>query len=225
VTQVNGAIRDMEFSVDGSTIFVAGAFSTFRGVPRAAITRVSALDGTLDAWQPASGAVITGSGGTMTCWDIQATATRLFAGCGRGPNYAMALRLDNGNSGTRTFTYSTPGNVQAVRLAADGDLFIGGHFGTNLSYPGSLICGSRPDGARRLKAFGILHNVQGTGDAESVECSFLPQFWGPNGFGGVWEIQVTPSHVWVMGEFHEINCPSGLGLCENQWLLARFSPA
>ena len=166
----------------------------------------------------------TGSNGTMTCWDVEATATRLFAGCGRGPNYAMALRLDNGNSGTRTFSYSTPGNVQAVRLAADGDLFIGGHFGTNLGYPGNPICSSRPDGARRLKAFGILHNVQSTFDSECVECSFLPQFWGPNGFGGVWEIQVTPTQVWVMGEFHEINCSSGLGQCENQWLIARFSP-
>ena len=224
VTQVNGAIRDMELSVDGATIFVAGAFSTFRGVPRVAITRVSAVDGLLDAWQPASGAVQTGSGGTMTCWDVEATATRLFAGCGRGPNYAMALRLDNGTSGTRTFSYSTPGNVQAVRVAADGDLFIGGHFGTNLGYPGNPICSSRPDGARRLKAFGILHNVQGTSDAESIECSFLPQFWGPNGFGGVWEIQATPTNVWVMGEFHEINCPGGLGQCENQWFLARFSP-
>lgn len=224
VTQVSGAIRDMEFSVDRATIFVAGAFKTFRGVPRVAIARVSATDGLLDAWQPASGAVITGSGGTMTCWDVEATATRLFAGCGRGPNYAMALRLDNGNSGTRTFSYGTPGNVQAVRLAADGDLFIGGHFGTNLGYPGNPICSSRPDGARRLKAFGILHNVQGTTDSESVECSFLPQFWGPNGFGGVWEIQVSTTDVWVMGEFHEINCPGGLGKCNNQWLLARFSP-
>ena len=225
VTQVNGAIRDMELSADGSTIFVAGAFSSFRGVPRVAITRVSAVDGLLDAWQPASGAVITGSGGTMTCWEVDATATRLCAGCGRGPNYAMALRLDNANSGTRTFLYGTPGNVQAVRVANDGDLFIGGHFGTNLGYPGNPICSSRPDGARRLKAFGILHTVQGTGDSESIECSFLPQFWGPNGFGGVWEIQATATQVWAMGEFHESNCPSGLGQCENQWLLARFSPA
>ena len=224
VTQVTGAIRDMELATDGATVFIAGAFSSIRGTARVAITRVSSTNGLLDAWQPAPGSVQTGSNGKMTCWDIQATATRLFAGCGLGPNYAMALRLDNGTSGTRTFYFGTPGNVQAVRLAADGDLFIGGHFGTNLGFPGSPICSGRPDGPRRLKAFGILHNVQGTTDSESIECSFLPQFWGPNGFGGVWEIQTTATHVWVMGEFHEINCPQGLGQCENQWLVARFSP-
>jgi hypothetical protein len=225
ITQVTGAIRDMALSTDQQTIYVAGAFSSLRGVSRVAIGGVTASDGTLTAWQPAPGSVQTGSNGTMTCWDVEATATRLFAGCGRGPNYAMALRLDNGTSGTRTFSYGTPGNVQAVRVASDGDLFIGGHFGTNLGFPGSPICSSRPGGARRLKAFGILHNVQGTTDSESIECSFLPQFWGPNGFGGVWEIQTTPSDVWVAGEFHEINCGAGLGNCKNQWLLARFSPA
>lgn len=222
---INGAVRDVDLAVDGASIFVGGAFSTVASQPRNAIVRLDAATGALHPWVVPSGTLPTGSSGRMTCWDVQATANRLFAGCGRGPNYAIGLRLDNGTTGSRTFIYSTAGNVQAVGLAADGDLFIGGHFGTNLSFPGNLICSSRPDGAKRLKAFGILHNVQGTTDSESIECSFLPQFWGPNGFGGVWEIQVAPNgKVWVTGEFHEINCPQGLGQCENQWGVARFSP-
>ena len=222
---INGAVRDVDLASDGASIFVGGAFSTIAGQPRNAIVRLDAATGGLHPWVVPSGTLPTGSSGRMTCWDVQATATRLFAGCGRGPNYALGLRLDNGTTGNRTFIYNTAGNVQAIGLAADADLFIGGHFGTNLGFPGSLICSSRPDGAKRLKAFGILHNVQGTTDSESIECSFLPQFWGPNGFGGVWEIQVAPDgKVWVTGEFHEINCPQGLGQCENQWGLARFSP-
>lgn len=222
---INGAVRDVDLATDGASIFVGGAFSTVASQSRNAIVRLDAVTGALHPWVVPSGTLPTGSSGRMTCWDVQATSSRLFAGCGRGPNYAIGLRLDDGNSGARTFIFNTAGNVQAVGLATDGDLFIGGHFGTNLGFSGSLICSSRPDGAKRLKAFGILHNVQGTGDAESIECSFLPQFWGPNGFGGVWEIQVAPDgKVWVTGEFHEINCPQGLGQCENQWGVARFSP-
>lgn len=221
---INGAVRDVDLANDGTSIFVGGAFSTVASQPRNAIVRLDATTGVLHSWTIPAGTLPTGSSGRMTCWDVEATSNRLFAGCGRGPNYAIGFRLDNGNTGSRTFIYGTPGNVQAVALAADGDLFIGGHFGTNLGFPGSPQCTSTR-GSRLLKAFGILHNVQGTSDSESLECRFLPQFWGPNGFGGVWEIQVAEDgKVWVTGEFHEINCPGGLGQCSNQWGVARFSP-
>ena len=134
---VNGAVRDMAFSADGHTIFAVGAFGVFNGVSRQSIVRIDAVTGANSPWAIPAGGVIVGSPSSphpnvMTCWSVAVTATRLFVGCGRTPNYAAAYRLDNGNSGDRAWLYNTSGNIQAIALSADGQsLYIGGHFGTN----------------------------------------------------------------------------------------------
>lgn len=198
-TSVNSPVRDMQFALDGQTIFVAGAFSNFNGVARQSIVRISPSTGANDAWAIPPGGVIVGGSSHpgMTCWSLAVTSTRLFAGCGRGPNYDAAFRLDNGNSGDRTWSFSTSGNDQAIALSPDGQrLIIGGHFGTFLLMQ---VCGQS-----YLKNLGILDNLYGT-STPTLDCSFLPQFYGPNAFGGVWEIQVTPTFFWVGGEFTTIN--------------------
>ena len=127
------------------------------------------------------------------------TQTRLFAGCGRSPNYTAAFRLDNGTSGTMTWHFDTVGNDQAIALTTDRQsLVFGGHFGTFLT---QQVCGNK-----YLKNLGILHNLYGTSGGVTLDCNFLPQFEGPNPFGGVWEIQVTPTAIWAGGEFHDVNC-------------------
>jgi hypothetical protein len=196
---VNGAVRDMVFAADGQTIFVAGAFSNFNGVSRQSIVRIDPATGANDAWAIPPGGVVVGDSSHpgMTCWSLAATPSRLFAGCGRGPNYDAAFRLDNGTSGDRTWLFSTVGNVQSIALTPDGQsLIFGGHFGTYLL---QRVCGSL-----YLKNLGILHDIYGF-STPTLDCNFLPQFWGPNPFGGVWEIQVTPAFFWVGGEFQTIN--------------------
>ncbi len=201
-TGVNGAVRDMAFAIDGQTIFVSGAFSNYNGVTRQSISRINPSTGANDAWAIPPGGVIVGDSSHpgMSCWSLAVTSTRLFAGCGRGPNYTAAFHLDNGNSGDRTWYFGTVGNDQTIALTPDGQsLIFGGHFGTFLQqkvcYQGSTY--------KVLKNLGILHNIYGSGP--SLDCNFLPQFWGPDPFGGVWEIQVTPTFFWVGGEFHTIN--------------------
>jgi hypothetical protein len=229
-TGVNGAIRDMQLALDGNTIFVAGGFGMFDGAAHWSIVRISAATGALDAWQiPVGDVQIGGSGAPhfgMICWSLVVTTTRLFAGCGETPNYDAAFRLDNGNSGNRTWQFGTSGNDQAIALSADGQsLIFGGHFGTYLTM---RVCGTK-----YLKNLGILHNIYGT-TTPTLDCNFLPQFWGPDPFGGVWEIQVTPTQIWAGGMFTMVNCdsvpaaphqPSSVG-CPNgvgQRGIARFS--
>jgi Domain of unknown function (DUF5122) beta-propeller len=214
---VNGAVRDMAFSADGQTIFAVGAFGVFNGASRQSIVRISAATGANDAWAIPSGQVIVGSPSAphpnvMTCWSVAVTSTRLYVGCGRTPNYAAAFRLDNGNSGDRAWLYSSSGNIQAVALSADGlSLYIGGHFGTN----GLNQTVSCPGGTKYLKNLAILHNITGF-STPTADCNFVPQFEGPSPNGGVWEIQVTATSLWVGGMFRTIN-----GV--NQWGIARFT--
>lgn len=200
---VNAAVHTMVWSTDGQTIFVGGAFGTFGGQPHWSIVRISPLTGKLDAWQIPPGGVQIGTSPHygMICWSLVATATRLFAGCGETPNYAAAYRLDNGNSGDRAWQFNTPGNVQAISLTTDGQsLIIGGHFGTYLTMQ---VCGNK-----YMKNLGILHTIYAIA-TPSVDCSFLPQFWGPDPFGGVWTIQATATQIWAGGMFTMDNCTMG----------------
>ena len=231
ISTVNGAVRDMAFSTDGQTVFIAGAFNKLNGLTHQSIARVSATTGADDPWTVSGVIVGDPSHPGMTCWSLAVTASRLFAGCGRGPNYAAAFRLDNGNSGNMTWNFSTVGNVQSVAITADQQsLVIGGHFGTFLTQPVSQ-CGPN----KYLKNLGILNGLYATSGGVSLSCNFLPQFKGSNPFGGVWEIQITAAAIWVGGEFHEVNCdPSrsdtggspGVWTCTNgrgQRSIARFT--
>lgn len=225
-TGVGQPIRDLQWSSDGLTIFVAGSFSSFDGSPQPSIVRIDPATGDLGTWAIPPGGVIVGGSSDpgMTCWSLAVTPTRLFAGCGRGPNYDAAFRLDNGDSGDRTWFFSTSGNDQRVVLTPDGQsLIFGGHFGTFLT---QQVCGGS-----YLKNLGILTNLYDI-VTPTLDCDFLPQFWGPNPFGGVWTIQVTPAYLWVGGEFHKIGCdpapgqtPCGntLGNARTQEGIARFS--
>lgn len=204
-TDVNGAVRDMIWARDRETIFVAGAFSRFDGRARQSIVRIGTDRGALAPWRIPPGDVVVGppKHPGMSCWSLAATKTRLFAGCGRGPNYAAAFHLDHGHTGDRSWFFHTVGNVQAVRLMDGGrELAIGGHFGTALP---QKVCGDR-----FLKNLGILRAVGG--GSPRLDCTFLPQFSGVNSYGGVWTIQVTPAYLWVGGEFQHIGSAPHFGL-------------
>jgi hypothetical protein len=163
----------------------------------------------------------------------------LFAGCGLKPNFVGAFRLDNGNTGNRTWQYGTGGNVQTVNLLSNGnDLVIGGHFGINSSssYNGLMrVCGSQ-----YLRAVGIIRNVTNptgtggvitTGSTSTVQpyldCSFLPNidgrtpagpnYSGINRYGGLWEIQVTDDYLWALGEFRYINTQVRRSIARFSW--------
>jgi hypothetical protein len=228
----NGAVRDLEWAADGQTIFASGNFYTLSGAARLAVGRINPTTGAATNWAVPPGQIpASGSPARQICWDIIATSTRLFAGCGKGPNFIGAFRVDTGDTGSRTWQFGTGGNVVSLRLLAGGDaIAFGGHFGINTipgRYNGLMpVCGSIGS-TRYLRAFGILRNINQTSTSSVVrdgntsattaylDCSFTPNFEGedPDGpnfvgtnkFGGVWEIQVTGQHLWALGEFKYVN--------------------
>lgn len=227
----NGAVRDLEWAADGQTLFASGNFYTLSGAARLAVGRIDPTTGAATNWAVPSGQIpASGSPAKQICWDIIATSTRLFAGCGKGPNFIAAFRVDTGDTGSRTWILSTGGNVVSLHLLAGGDaIAFGGHFGINStgSYNGLMpVCGNVGP-TRYLRALGILRNINQTtassairnGDTSTatayLDCSFTPNFegqdpdgpnfTGTNPFGGVWEIQVTGQHIWALGEFKYVN--------------------
>jgi hypothetical protein len=238
----NAAVLDMEWSADGQTIFVSGAFSVFSNAARQSVARIDPATGAASAWTIPVGQFPVGGSSKpgQTCWDLEVTTARLFAGCGRGPNFVGAFRLDTGATGGRTWQYGATGNVQAIRLLPNGqDLVIGGHLGINsISTHNGLmhVCSN----TKYLRAIAIVRNVStpsGTGSVVTsgatssttpwLDCSFLPNvdgttpggpnFSGTNPFGGVWEIQVTGQYLWGLGEFKHINAAPRRAIARWTW--------
>jgi hypothetical protein len=234
---VNGIVHDMAFSTDGLSIFLAGSFSQLgSGNERWAIGRIDAATGATLAWTVPYYEIPGARSSGQICYELAVTSSRVFAGCGKKPNFVGAFRLDDGNTGDRTWQYGTGGNVQTIALLPGGnDLAIGGHFGINSTstYNGLMpVCSRATGGTKYLRAFGILRNVttpvlmtsvttDGTTSTTQpyLDCNFVPNvdgkdnggdpypgnYKGTNPHGGAWEIQVTSSYVWFLGEFEYIN--------------------
>jgi hypothetical protein len=232
---VNGIVHDMVFSADGQSILLAGGFKQLGvGNPRIALGRVNAATGATHPWTVPPTQIPGGTSSGQICYEIAVTAARIYAGCGKGPNFVGAFRLDSGDVGNRTWQYNTGGNVQSVNLLPGGqDLVIGGHFGINSSsrYNGRMRCGTTSQGTW-VRGLAIVRNVasttsmvpaitDGTSSATQawVDCSWLPNldgqnqpypqqtqnFPGTNRYGGIWEIQVTGEHLWGLGEFRYVD--------------------
>ena len=126
---VGGSVRDMAFDASGDSIFLGGAFSEMAQsgstYPRESVAKVDARSGALRTWAIPEGKV----GEPQVAWSLEATASRLHGGFGRGPNFAASFK-PGGAVGTRYWRLPLVGNVQSVELSPNGRrLFVGGHFG------------------------------------------------------------------------------------------------
>ena len=244
---VNGIVHDMAFSADEQSIYLAGGFKQLGvGNPRFALGRVDAATGATHPWAVPPTQIPGATSSGQICYEIAVTAARIFAGCGKTPNFVGAFRLDSGDVGNRTWQYSTGGNVQSVNLLPNGqDLVIGGHFGINSSsrYNGRMRCGTSTQGTW-IRGLAIVRNVasttsmvspitDGTSSATQawVDCSWLPNldgqnqpypqqtqnFPGVNRYGGIFEIQVTDDHLWGLGEFRYVNAQVRRGIARFSW--------
>jgi hypothetical protein len=205
-TRTNGAVRKVELDPSGATVFAVGAFDsvnsgTSGAVARQSVARFEAVTGDVHPWAPAPGAIDTDASrdGNMTCWTATVTPTRLYLGCGLGPNYAAALRLDDGNTGSRVWRFGFVGNPVSSSLSPDGSrLILGGHFGINPL--DQRVCGNR-----FLKGLVALDPVaaESVGPAAAVDCSWVPsldQKSRPD-YDGAWDLTAGGGRLWVAGGF------------------------
>lgn len=199
--RTNKLVRDLAFDSAGATVFAMGGFGgdtavSYGGVNynRQSVARFDAATGSVHPWAPAPGVIQTDSSrnNTMTCWSATVTPTRLFVNCGLGPNYSVALRLDDGNTGSRAWQIGFVGNPVSSALSPDGSrLIIGGHFGINPL--DQQVCGGR-----YLKGLVAVNPANG-----AVDCSWIPtldQKTRPD-YDGSWSLLTSGDKVWVGGGF------------------------
>jgi hypothetical protein len=187
----NDNVRAMDFASDNASIFMVGAFSTVNGLSRESIARVDVSTGATHPWF-VPGVLI--SGPPMTGWSVDASATTVFAGFGRGPNWFASY---NATTGSRNWQRGTNGNVQKVLLSEDGtQLFVAGHFGTGRLNQTFSECGST-----LFRGLLVANPVTGT-----VDCSWIPQL-APSGnnFQGLWDLDLTATELWFAGNFSSVN--------------------
>jgi hypothetical protein len=190
-------VRELEFDNAGTSIFVAGKFTSLTGSDgvsgqRESVARVYTDSGNLHPWAIPLGVV----GNPQVGFDLTVSAdgNRLYGGFGLGPNFLAAYRLDNGNTGSRVWQFNTVGNVQTVALSPDGTrLFFGGHFGTNRLE--QTVCGNRP-------LSGLASANPATG---AIYCDWIPQLAPSTDNGdGAWDMSDTGEALWVGGRFTEV---------------------
>jgi len=191
----SGAVRDLEFDASGTSVFAAGAFDSVaqsgQTIRRESLARFDAATGRLRAWSVPNGVI----GAPQTGWDITVTASTIYGGFGRGPNFAAAFALDQGDTGTLRWRANYVGNVQTVLLSADGSrLFIGGHMG--LGRLQQTVCGSIP-----LRGLLSLNPTDG-----ARFCDWVPQLapYGHN-YNGPWTMLQRDQKLWVGGGWTTID--------------------
>ncbi len=191
-------VKDMEFDATGETIIAVGRFASVTGsdgatASRDTVARFYTNTGNVHPWAIPAGVI----GETeQTGWDVLVTPTRIYAGFGdKGPNYAAAFRLDDGDVGSQIWRYGTVGDVQTLGLSPDGKrLYFGGHFGVN--HLEQQVCGNQ-----FLSGLASLNP-----DTGQLFCDWLPQLrpTDNNGNGPRAEMVVTnASHLWVGGGFND----------------------
>lgn len=191
------SVRELEFDGAGTSIFLAGRFSSIAGSDgvsgqRESVARVYADSGNLHPWAIPLGLV----GNPQVGFDLTVSpdGRRLYGGFGLGPNFLAAYRLDNGNTGSRVWQFNTVGNVQTVELSPDGTrLFFGGHFGTNELE--QRVCGNRD-----LSGLASVNPANG-----SIYCDWVPQLSPSKSNGnGAWDMNTVGDDLWIGGGFTQV---------------------
>jgi hypothetical protein len=193
----NDVVRSMAFASDGTTMFIGGIFTTMDGVSRQSVARVDMTTGALNAWAIPAGVIAP----PQTAWAVLPVGNRLYAGFGKGPNYAAAFRLDNGTVGTQVWRFNTVGNDESLAMSNDGTrLFVGGHMGTAVLQ--QSICGQP------------VHGLYSVNPANGVPyCDWLPAItpFGKN-YTGAWCMLSTGTKLYVGGLIDAINGVTHVGL-------------
>ena len=184
---------------DGTIVAVGGFNSVSSGtsgaIARQSVARFDVATSNVHPWAIPAGQVQTDSSrnDNMTCRDATVTQSRIFVGCGLGPNYSAAFRLDNGNSGDRVWQTGFGGNPQASAMSPDGTrLIVGGHFGINPIK--QQVCG------KPLGGLVALNPLTGQVDCTSGWVPHLDQNRDPS-YDGAWQLTTAGNRLWVGGGF------------------------
>lgn len=159
----------------GSTLIASGSFTLVNNTPRRSLASFDLATGELTTWAPARIC-----SGCHSYWDIAVDAQNVYVGSsGPGGQFAAFDLV----TGRQPWPYiHADGDVQAVTVADDGMVYIGGHFAQfvkNTNNPRTLLAAIDP----------------GTGD---VAPDFAPKLY--TSWPGVWALSASPSTLYAGGD-------------------------
>jgi hypothetical protein len=199
----NAAVRDLALNSTGSTLYLAGSFTTLSGITRYNFASVDAASRALTAWNPnihASGWGVALSPDNATAYLTTADGNESICNAAHESVIAMPatgsgtppVRWHNGGDPACAFT---SGDINAVEATASA-VYIGGHLAnlctvTNTSYT-----------ARCPGALTVREHVAALNPATGVPLSWNP---GAGGTKGVLVIQAIPAGLGIGGDFPQTN--------------------
>jgi hypothetical protein len=173
-TAANGTVYAL--GTDGNRLFIGGNFTTVGGQPRNQLASVTLSNHSLDAWAPARACT-----GCNLVWDLTLdnARNRVYT---VGRNGGTLYTLDK-TSGRELFraTGGVNGDAQAVTLAPDGKVYVGGHFVTVAGQTRMLVAEFDVSGTR------------------AVLGPFSTRF--VTSYPGVWAMASTSTRLYVGGDF------------------------
>ncbi len=160
----------------GSNLIVAGRFTRINNTARSSLAAVRLSDGSLTGWSPARVCST-----CNTYWDVAVDARNAYIGSSGPGGWFGAYNL---STGARAWpSVHTDGDVQAVTVADDGLVYIGGHFG---QYVGSTS-----------NVRSVLAAINSTTGA--VERTFTPKVYST--YPGAWALTSSATTLYAAGNF------------------------
>jgi DNA-binding beta-propeller fold protein YncE len=199
----NQAVRDLALNPTGSTLYLAGSFTSISGTTRYNFASVGTASRALTAWNPnihARGWGVALSPDGATAYLTTADGNESICGAGHESVIAMpatgsgtpAVKWHNG--GDRGCPFNS-GDVNAVEATASA-VYVGGHL-TNLCTVRNTSYTSPCPGALTVR-----EHVAALDPATGVPLSWNP---GADGNKGVLAIQAIPAGLGVGGDFQRTN--------------------
>jgi hypothetical protein len=170
-TTTNGTVYAL--ATDGAKLFIGGNFTAVNGQPRDTLASVTLLNHSLDAWAPKRACT-----GCNVIWDLTVRGDWVYT-AGRNAGGLYILHKATGAQVHKLGGFN--GDTQAVTVAPDGRLYLGGHFVTVGGVARELVAEFDVSGTRPvLKEF---------------SANFVTSW------PGVWAMAATSTRLYVAGDF------------------------
>ena len=195
----NQAVRDLALNSTGSTLYLAGSFTSISGTTRYNFASVGAASRALTAWNPnihASGWGVALSPDNATAYLTTADGNETVCGAG----HESVIAMPSGTAGTPPVLWHNggapgcpfnSGDINAVEASASA-VYIGGHL-TNLCTVKNTSYTVRCPGALTVRS-----HVAALDPATGVPLAWNP---GAGGTKGVLTAQALPAGLAIGGDF------------------------
>ena len=167
----NGTVYSL--GTDGSRLFIGGNFTTVGGAARNQLASVTLANHGLDAWNPPPACTK-----CNVVWDLTVAGDKVFT-AGRNSGGLYAVHRTTGAIVHRLGGFN--GDTQAVTVAPDGRLYLGGHFITASGQTRMLVA-----------EYDVSQTTPRLGDFSTRFVTVWP---------GVWAMTSTSSRLYVGGDF------------------------